>query len=313
MKKIAGYIRDFVKQDFQAGLYVWTVLFLAAAIALNSVFRLERMINGLGHTYLCFAAYFLFYATAYYAIAIPQALLQKTGYLRDRMFWIKTVFFLLLLSVDGGFYFHKDYIQSLQGLSSGEKYYVTTVANNGYRYLLYLPLLFLAKYTFNRDVPGLYGLTLKKFDPRPYLFFLLLIAPVMFGLSFQDDFTRSYPQMKPWRIPGAFGWEAWQLSSVFEFFYLSDFVFVELLFRGALVVGMVSVMGRHAVLPMISVYCFLHFGKPTAEAIGSIFGGYLLGIIALYSRNILGGYFIHMGIAALMEFLALLQYYVIRR
>ncbi|TND00463.1 MAG: membrane protease [Bacteroidetes bacterium] len=314
MKKIVGYIRDFVKQDFHAGLYAWTFIFLAAAIILNTQFHIERkMLNGLGHTVTCMAAYFVFYAVAYYAVAVPQALLLKAGYLHNKMFWIKSLLFLLLLGVDGGFYYHKEYIQSIQGISSGEKYYLSTLSNNMYRYLLYIPVLLFAKLAFDRGRDGFYGLALKKFDPKPYLFFLLLIAPVLFALSFQADFQRSYPQMKPWRIPGAFGWEAWELSSVFEFFYLSDFVFVELIFRGALVIGMTSVMGRHAVLPMIAAYCFLHFGKPAAEAIGSVFGGYLLGIIALNSRNILGGYAIHMGLAFLMEMMGLLQYYVFKK
>jgi hypothetical protein len=53
---------------------------------------------------------------------------------------------------------------------------------------------------------------------------------------------------------------------------------------------------------MIATYCFLHFGKPISESISSVFGGYILGLIALNSRNIWGGVFIHVGVAWLMEF-----------
>jgi hypothetical protein len=52
----------------------------------------------------------------------------------------------------------------------------------------------------------------------------------------------------------------------------------------------------------------LHFGKPMGEAVSSIFGGFILGVIALYSRSILGGVIIHLGVAWLMEFTAWCQH-----
>ncbi len=58
---------------------------------------------------------------------------------------------------------------------------------------------------------------------------------------------------------------------------------------------------------MAATYVFLHFGKPMGEAISSGFGGYILGIIALYSGNIWGGVFVHVGIAWLMEAMAWMQ------
>ena len=65
--------------------------------------------------------------------------------------------------------------------------------------------------------------------------------------------------------------------------------------------GMAQILGKHAVIPMVTIYCFLHFGKPTGEAISSIFGGYILGVIALYTRSIWGGILIHIGVARMME------------
>jgi hypothetical protein len=58
---------------------------------------------------------------------------------------------------------------------------------------------------------------------------------------------------------------------------------------------------------MITVYCFLHFGKPAGEAISSIFGGYILGILAFRSRNIYGGLIAHLGVAWGMDWLAFLN------
>jgi len=88
---------------------------------------------------------------------------------------------------------------------------------------------------------------------------------------------------------------------IFELLYGADFLNVELLFRGFFVVGMAQILGKHAVMPMVIIYCFLHFGKPAGEAISSIFGGYILGIIALNTRSVWGGIIIHVGVAWMME------------
>ena len=91
---------------------------------------------------------------------------------------------------------------------------------------------------------------------------------------------------------------------IFEFIYGADFFNVELLFRGFFVVGIAQVLGKHAIMPTVVIYCYLHFGKPVGEAISSILGGYILGIIAFYTRSLLGGVTIHIGIAWLMEAVA---------
>jgi len=72
-----------------------------------------------------------------------------------------------------------------------------------------------------------------------------------------------------------------------------------------------SVLGRGAVLTMVVTYCFLHFGKPLGESISSIFGGFILGVVAYETRSIWGGVILHMGIAWMMDLAAYLQKNVI--
>ena len=74
-----------------------------------------------------------------------------------------------------------------------------------------------------------------------------------------------------------------------------------------MVIALSRFVGKEAILPMITVYCFLHFGKPAGEAISSIFGGYILGILAFRSRNIYGGLIAHLGVAWGMDWLAFLN------
>lgn len=94
---------------------------------------------------------------------------------------------------------------------------------------------------------------------------------------------------------------------IYELAYGLDFVTVEFLFRGFMVIGLMHVVGRRAVLAMAVVYCFLHFGKPAGEAISSIFGGYILGVIAFETRSIWGGIIVHLGIAWMMEIIGFVQ------
>jgi len=102
------------------------------------------------------------------------------------------------------------------------------------------------------------------------------------------------------------GVDQWVTAGIYELFYGFDFLSVELFFRGFLVIALSRFVGKDAILPMVAVYCFLHFGKPAGEAISSIFGGYILGILAYSSRNIYGGLIAHLGVAWGMELMAYL-------
>jgi membrane protease YdiL (CAAX protease family) len=93
----------------------------------------------------------------------------------------------------------------------------------------------------------------------------------------------------------------WVAVLIYEMAYASSFISVELFFRGFLVLGFVRYLRGYAIVPMVACYCFLHFGKPLAETITSIFGGFVLGVFVYKTRNIWGGIIIHMGIALLME------------
>jgi hypothetical protein len=81
------------------------------------------------------------------------------------------------------------------------------------------------------------------------------------------------------------------------------------MFRGALVIGMAALMGRKAILPMVAVYCAIHFGKPLGETISSVFGGFILGALAYQTRHIWGGVIVHILIALSMEVLGNIHYY----
>ena len=76
-----------------------------------------------------------------------------------------------------------------------------------------------------------------------------------------------------------------------------------------LIIGMVSIMDKKAVLPMVALYAAIHFGKPIGETISSIFGGYILGALAYQTRHIWGGVIVHICIAMTMEMMGFWHFY----
>jgi membrane protease YdiL (CAAX protease family) len=169
-------------------------------------------------------------------------------------------------------------------------------------------MMVILKFVFDRKEDfGIYGLRFRKVDFKPYFVMFLFMIPIIYCATFLPDIIEYYPTYK--RVGGArfsnyYDLPVWVSVVFYESVYLADFLNTEVFFRGFLVIGLSKLMGKNVVLPMVATYAVLHFGKPMGETISSVFGGYILGIIALYSRNIWGGVFIHGGIALLMEVFA---------
>lgn len=310
MKKIISYLKDYIKQHFHWGLYVYTGLFLAITMYLNYTFKFEKTyINFVQQSHTRrFFAYALFYSFAYFSIAIPQSYLTKANYHQQRRFWVRSLVFLLAICFFRGFWQYRDWIIALKFDYASQLFLFKVIGRFKSVLTMLVVLLIFWWWQDRKQTTNLYGLTTKGFSPTPYIIMLLVMLPLLLWASYQPSFLHTYPQFKPWAYQSAFGLNKWQMFGLYEIAYSVDFVMVELFFRGALVIGMVVVMKNHGILPMVVLYAFLHFEKPMAEAIGSVFGGYILGIIALYSRSIFGGVCIHLGVALLMDTLAIFQY-----
>jgi membrane protease YdiL (CAAX protease family) len=160
---------------------------------------------------------------------------------------------------------------------------------------------------FERESSHFYGFKIKGVNLKPYAMMLCLMLPLIAWASFQVDFMATYPSYKPGVTECVYHLPAWQTESIYEVLYCLDFTTIELIYRGFMVIGMAGIMGRASVFPMVATYAFLHFGKPMAEAISSIAGGFILGVIAYYTRSIIGGIIIHAGIALGMDVASLTQ------
>ena len=309
IKKLAQTVRQFAQADFRPGIYIYTAILLTVTASFNYYYRFDDdFLEPLKGEWICVWYYFLFYGFAYYAVAIPllwtsgqQNLLQKP------QFWIRSGFFIGMIALAGGLVVPFEWIEALD--LKNYTMWTHKVARQIDVLVLGIPIYYLfMRWNEPTLKDGLYGIRLRSEDLKPYVHMLWVMVPLIAAASFLPDFQRQYPIFKrvlPY-LPGL-ETEKWICLSGFEASYVASFVGTELMFRGALVIGMSSLLGRNALLPMVSTYMFLHYGKPMGEAISSVFGGYILGILALQNRNIWGGIFIHSCVAFLMDVAAGLQ------
>lgn len=306
MKKIWNYLKWHFINDFHPWHYLSIAAFLITCLSLNYWFDfednyLETMIG-----YPKFFAYLVFYSVPYlFAVYLYTRHYKRPDVWRNKNFLIKASLGLVVLSLDGSL----PYVRNLVNYFShpATQYWATKVAVNGISFFTIMLPLFVFHKKYENDQTRFYGLTAYKFDARPYFTMLAIMVPLLVTASFSEGFLRQYPMYKVSAAHIHLGIPEWVTVAGYEVAYGLDFITVELLFRGFLVIGMISILGRGSVLCMAVLYCVLHFGKPAGEAISSIFGGYILGVVAYETRSIWGGVIVHMGIAWMMEVIAFAQ------
>jgi membrane protease YdiL (CAAX protease family) len=89
--------------------------------------------------------------------------------------------------------------------------------------------------------------------------------------------------------------------ALYEAGYALYFVGWELVFRSFLLVGLYRRVGVLAVYVQALPFALLHFGKPEAEAFGSIVAGVALGYLALRTRSFWWGALLHAAVAVTMD------------
>jgi hypothetical protein len=146
-----------------------------------------------------------------------------------------------------------------------------------------------------------FGTSAKNLNWSPYFIMLLIMVPLIALAATQPDFQAAYPKLHSITSIADKSNLNWWHKFLFELSYGSDFITIEVFFRGFLVVAFAKWAGKDAILPMACFYCTIHFGKPIGECISSYFGGIILGIVVYNTKSIWGGLLVHLGIAWLME------------
>ena len=296
-----GDIGGFIKKDFLWAKYL-SALALAVLIIIAQVkFNIYDII--IAPTYddgTSMLRIPMIYIMVYFLVLIPSLAMHSELWRLRR--WQVWVFPIILLTIDGagqGYYGYMQWADE-HGVTLKDRYYLRLVGSFMFRSVfIVLMLCVFRKLTEGRF--GLFGLRRSTKYLRVYALIYVLLLPMFLFVSFTPQFLDYYPKMFIDYYDGALGWERWQLTGLFELFYANDFIGVEGMFRGALVIGMSRWLGCRAVLPMALTYMCIHLGKPDLELCSSVIGGYILGVLAWRTHHLWGGIIIHLGIAMFFE------------
>ena len=311
MKVFLSYFKDYFKDNFSLKAHLLIGIFIAACIYLNyEYYSYENTSN-----VTIYAKHFKvknynelgilkLWGMFAFAFIIPlgiMAVFQKNKKtILNSKYLIFGLLGLLLISIDSSYYTLKFLKQIIPSDIEGYGFYRSCLSNINSLFTIMIPV-FIIYYVFSYFKPELYGFKLNGANIKPYLIIIAIMLPIVFiSAALQDDFTKYYPSYSFKRFEAANLPQTAKIA-LFEFCYGFDFISVELMFRGFMVVALSRFVGKDAILPMVACYAFLHFGKPMVETIGSVFGGFGLGILAYKSRNIYGGLIVHLAVAWGME------------
>jgi hypothetical protein len=294
MKLILTYIQQYF-YEIDKRIVVLVSTLTAVLIFLNYHFAIDKNISN-QHSFLySFTGYYFIFLVAFALPYLFYRLLKKRNYTTDPLFIFLLVsapaIFSLKIALDIPLHFSDD-----------------ANWNEYWNHVFYWPLrlvitgsiLFILWKIFDSHQP-FYGIVTKNIKWKPYWLMLLIMLPLIGVASTQPDFLAMYPKLK--LIAGVYNETnlRWWHKLLFELSYGSDFIGIELFFRGFLILAFIKWAGKDAILPMACFYCTIHFGKPLGECISSYFGGLILGIVVYNTRSMLGGLMVHLGIAWLME------------
>lgn len=299
MKKFAGFISSYFKEEIKFGYFILAILFLALCIVLQYNFKLSNIyVEHYRKDVSYFPRAFVLYAIPFVGtLVLYSAFYKKWNIWQNRSFLLLIFFTLCVYALRCGITFHTELVTA--HASPEYKSYWLKVSNQ----LVHAGILFIFPFVWwfvnDRKEKQLYGWHYPNVSLKPYFIILLCLIPVVIIACFQKDFLHAYPRFAN-TLKVETDYKS-ALGGLFELSYGVDLAMNEFFFRGFIVLAFSKFLGRGIILPMVLFYVFIHFGKPLGETISSFFGGLTLGIIAYETRSIYGGIILHVGIAWMME------------
>jgi hypothetical protein len=299
MKKIVSYLVSHFKSEFRPLFLVLYLLMLFGFVAYRYQFDFDY---NFWYKPLRYFYGFLFYFIPILVVSCLYSFTHKKDYLKNYRFWV--LVFWISITLFGAHYL--TYYPVLLEASPLElRDFLRQVFYNTHASIWYLVPAFLFWRLIDKENrSSFYGLTHRNFDWKTYALMLLIVAPFVAWASFRPDFLQMYPRYKPGTAETYLSWSYGSTFSVHLSFYLLQFLALEVCFRGFFVLTLNKFMGEGSVWVMVFVYVLIHFGKPWPETVSSAFGGYILGVLSLKTRSVMGGVYIHAGVAMMMEFFA---------
>lgn len=145
-----------------------------------------------------------------------------------------------------------------------------------------------------------YGFRIDR-NPKVLLLYagmFFVVIPLVFLVSHNPGFLQTYPFYNQ-------AANSWTELLLWESAYAMQFLALEFFFRGFVLFSFARYIGVYSIFLMSVPYTMIHFQKPLPETLGAIFAGIALGTLALRTRSIFGGVFIHIAVAWSMDLMAL--------
>ena len=306
MKTFLNYFKSYFASDFNLVAHLFFITFISVCIYLNYEYEIYsnyfrvRDYQELGVLKLWGMYSFAFVVS----VAIISLCNKDKKTILNQYYLIIGLLALLFISIDSSYYILKYAKALIPGKSIHYNFIYACLSNTVSLFSIIIPS-FLLYFIVKKFHPELYGLKVNGANLIPYVWLVIAMIPIVVIASTGEDFLNYYPSFSDIQ----FSTSTLPVSVkvlIYELCYGFDFLSVELIFRGVMVVALSKFAGKHAILPMVACYAFLHFGKPMMETISSVFGGFALGVLAYKSRNIYGGLIVHLGVAWGMELVAFL-------
>lgn len=307
MRKVINLIRTYFREHFSFAYFLPVAVFTGILIALEYHFDIERnFIDYEGNPAKRLLNYCIMYFIAFGGAYLLYVFSNKNRALvKNPKLWGMIIFSVVLFSVRIWFYQYNHFTETYippEFQTVVKKYFINL---QGFIFL-FIPIAIYWKIQDARQQP-LYGFHYRGVVLKPYFILLLLMVPLVAGAATQADFLQTYPRAYHLYLPEGRSINP-LLTAFYEVCYSADFVTTEFFFRGFLILAFARYAGPQAILPMCVFYVTIHFGKPLGETISSFFGGWILGILAYETKSIYGGVIVHLGIALLMEFVAMIAH-----
>jgi len=293
MQKVIRYIKDY-STTLNKKIFFISLAVTGFLVFLNYRFRPAALFLPGPHSVLKDLAYhFVLFLFAFLFVYVLYRVILKENCFKEPGFLFLSSMAALLFAIKVNTTLPVDFFRGPAGAS-----YWDAVLYWPIRLLLIALMLFFLR---DKNDRSFYGLFRKAPDIRIYFLMLLIMIPLILFASTRPDFLATYPKMKiiePFIMSSG---HHWIYRLIFELSYGTDFISIELFFRGFLIFSFSRYAGKNAILPMACFYCTIHFGKPLFECISSFWGGLLLGIISYNTRSVTGGLIVHLGLAWMME------------
>lgn len=160
--------------------------------------------------------------------------------------------------------------------------------------LMFIPLLSVKLIFKERVREWGVGFGKKRFGLTFVIAAYVLMIPVLFVVSKMSSFQGKYPLCE-------FALTNWKFFVTYEIAYGIYMLAWEFIFRGYMLFGMERALGSYTIFVQMIPFAIMHSAKPLPEALGAIFTGILLGVVALYTRSFLYGVILHYVVAMTMD------------